>query len=159
MYLMIYQVWLREQNLKDWCINIYFYSGSKSQDKFLKISMVMSVHSFWTIVGAIKPLKIIRKIFQPNSTNLYQLRDSFVLKKIKERWCQLWDDEKEKLLEITEWICVLNFEKLFNPDKRYCLQLEYRVVKDVHQMTDQNDLSYDRNPMIRWGFSLDLNEK
>ena len=105
---------------------------------------------------ALEKLKASLRFLPPNSTDVCQPCDSFVIQKLKERWVALWDEKKATLLTSPEWVEGRGSGKLPNPGKRFFLKLAATVVRDVNKMRDDNGISYARKAMLRCGLSLDI---
>ena len=82
---------------------------------------------------ALEKLKASLRLLPPNSTDLCQPCDSFVIQKLKERWVALWDEKEATLLTSPEWVAGRGWGKLPNPGKRFFLKLAATVVRDVNK--------------------------
>ena len=106
-------------------------------------------------LGAINAsLRFLRK----QATQLCQPADSFVIQQIKQGWRALWDEEKVKLKNWSEWQeGLLKSGTLPNPRKTFFLRIAARAVRDANNMGDKIGLSYAQKCMIRSGLSMGLN--
>ncbi|MEM7298840.1 MAG: hypothetical protein AAF391_11305, partial [Bacteroidota bacterium] len=110
--------------------------------------------------AALKKIRTRLLKLPPNSTDLTQPADSFIIQKIKEVWRRLWDEYKLQCINEGQWQDGVDGQgsgRLPNPGKRFFLKLAADSVREVNGMRDANGLSYARKAMIMTGMSLSVN--
>lgn len=91
----------------------------------------------------------------PNSTDLTQPADSFVIQAIKAAWIKRWDQYKYNQIASGEFRDAdRQSGHIANPQKHYFLKLAAESLAAARERTDASGLNFARKSMIRCGLSL-----
>ena len=111
--------------------------------------------------AALQEINACLRFLPPNSTDLCQPADSFIISKIKDAWTQGWNEKRMELIANGEFQTKHGSSegsgKLKNPGKLFFLRLAAQSVRKVNSMRDRDGLTYARKAMIRCGLSKNLN--
>ena len=96
----------------------------------------------------------------PNTIDMLQPLDSFVISKVKQYWRERWNAKKWDMIRNKEYQTSAGGKrqgsgKLKNPGKTYFLQLAADCVKQVNKMRDEHGQRYTRKAMVICGLSKD----
>lgn len=100
---------------------------------------------------------VLRKL-PPNTTELCQPCDMFVIEKFKEVWRRMWDEYKYDCVRSGEMDSTKS-GKIPNPGKRFFLKMTANAIREVNRMKDKSGISFARRSMIMTGMSLNINGK
>lgn len=107
---------------------------------------------------ALQSLNTEIRFLPPNTTDLCQPADSFIIQKIKTAWRSLWDKKRFEMVTEGQWTDFKRGSgKLPNPGKRFYLELAASVTRMVNKDRDRDNVLYTRKAMIRCGMALNIN--
>lgn len=109
------------------------------------------------VENSLRLLNIEIRFLPPNSTDLTQPADSFVIQAIKSAWMAKWDAYKYSQIKAGAFRDKPGQAgHIPNPQKHYFLQLAADSVAEARKKVDSNGLNFARKAMIRCGLSLDV---
>lgn len=96
------------------------------------------------------------RYFPPNSTDLIQPCDVFVIQKILAVWSTLWETNKTDMIR-RRVMWKDNYGRLVKPEKLFSLRLAAKCIREVNIQRDEDGVRYARKAMIIIGMAKNLN--
>ena len=94
----------------------------------------------------------------PNTTDLLQPADSFVIQNIKQEWTKSWEHYCKQMVEKNGWTDARTTSgRIPNPGKRYYMQCAADVVRKLSMKRDKDGILITRKAMIMCGLALNTN--